>query len=57
MDSNGLDLLENCLKIDHMERISAKDALKHRYFAKVRKRSGCELGSQSLNVAASCDNA
>uniref|UniRef100_A0AAR5P8R7 Casein kinase II subunit alpha n=1 Tax=Dendroctonus ponderosae TaxID=77166 RepID=A0AAR5P8R7_DENPD len=57
VDSNGLDLLENCLKIDHMERISAKEALKHKYFAKVRKRSGCELGNQSLHVAASCDNA
>ncbi|KAL1516803.1 hypothetical protein ABEB36_000658 [Hypothenemus hampei] len=37
VDSIAFDLLENCLKIDHMERISAKEALKHKYFAKARK--------------------
>lgn len=55
VDSNAFDLLENCLKIDHMERISAKEALRHKYFAKTRKRSGFEIGATSQQaVADSC---
>ncbi|XP_050300579.1 casein kinase II subunit alpha-like isoform X2 [Anthonomus grandis grandis] len=51
VDSNAFDLLESCLKIDHMERISAKDAMRHRYFAKVRRRNSFEMSSQNMTTA------
>ncbi|XP_030765888.1 casein kinase II subunit alpha-like isoform X1 [Sitophilus oryzae] len=45
VDSDAFDLLENCLKIDHMDRISAREAMRHKYFAKVRRRSSFEVPS------------
>ncbi|XP_060535974.1 casein kinase II subunit alpha-like isoform X2 [Cylas formicarius] len=53
VDKNGLDLLDSLLKIDHMERITARDAMQHKYFAKVRRRATLESGDASRN-AASC---
>ena len=32
LDANGYDLLKQCLSLDPMKRISAKDALDHKYF-------------------------
>jgi len=55
VDSNAFDLLENCLKIDHTERITAKEAMKHKYFSKTRRRSAYELGNASVNVTEDCD--
>ncbi|KAF7263979.1 casein kinase II subunit alpha-like isoform X2 [Rhynchophorus ferrugineus] len=45
VDSDALDLLDNCLKIDHMERISAREAMQHRYFSKVRRRAASQDAS------------
>lgn len=33
----AIDLLENMLRYDHMTRISAKEALEHKYFLHVRE--------------------
>ncbi|KAJ8924982.1 hypothetical protein NQ315_001147 [Exocentrus adspersus] len=35
---HAINLLESLLKIDHMERISAREALSHKYFAPVRRK-------------------
>jgi serine/threonine protein kinase len=35
LDEDGLDLLEKMLKCDPNERITAKDAMKHKYLADV----------------------
>ncbi|XP_066140024.1 casein kinase II subunit alpha-like isoform X2 [Euwallacea fornicatus] len=58
IDNDALDLLENCLRIDHMQRISAPDALKHNYFAKVEKQKVAECSTQSAateEAQESCD--
>nr|CAI5858576.1 unnamed protein product [Callosobruchus analis] len=39
MTDDAKHLLESMLKIDHMERITARDALKHPYFVGVRRKS------------------
>ncbi|CAG9857754.1 unnamed protein product [Phyllotreta striolata] len=38
INDHSLHLLENLLRIDHAERISARDALNHKYFAPVRRK-------------------
>ncbi|CAH1132462.1 unnamed protein product [Ceutorhynchus assimilis] len=50
VDTAAFDLLESCLKIDHMERISAKEALAHQYFAKVRRRANVEGPSATCTL-------
>ncbi|XP_018564072.1 casein kinase II subunit alpha isoform X1 [Anoplophora glabripennis] len=35
---HAINLLESLLKIDHMERISAREALNHKYFSPVRRK-------------------
>lgn len=38
VNDEALDLLESLLKIDHMERITAREALNHKYFIAVRRK-------------------
>ncbi|CAG9818765.1 unnamed protein product [Phaedon cochleariae] len=38
VDEHALELLENLLKIDHMERITAREALNHKYFSPVKRK-------------------
>lgn len=38
INDQALDLLESMLKIDHMERITAREALNHKYFTPVRRK-------------------
>lgn len=38
VNDEALDLLESLLKIDHMERVTAREALNHKYFVPVRRK-------------------
>ena len=40
VDERAFDLLSKMLKIDHIERISASEALQHPYFEPIRKMIG-----------------
>ncbi|CAM9883970.1 unnamed protein product [Choristocarpus tenellus] len=47
IDKDGLDLLDQMLCYDHQERISARDALKHRFFDPMRgSASNIELSTR-----------
>lgn len=49
VNDEAIDLLESLLKIDHMERITAREALNHKYFSSVRRKSTNKSTSSMLN--------
>lgn len=43
----AIDLLESMLRIDHMERITAREALAHRYFSSLKRRGPSRSSASS----------
>ncbi|KAJ8963764.1 hypothetical protein NQ314_005397 [Rhamnusium bicolor] len=50
---HAINLLESLLRIDHMERISAREALNHKYFSHIRRKIHCKSPSLLNNVLSS----
>ncbi|KAJ8975901.1 hypothetical protein NQ317_011372 [Molorchus minor] len=45
----ALHLLESLLRIDHMERITAREALNHKYFSSIRRKMHCKSPGTVVN--------
>lgn len=53
-NAEAIDFLDKLLRYDHQERLTAKEAMAHEYFAPVRKEHEAKAAA---NAAASADNA
>lgn len=56
---DAIDLLDKLLRYDHQERLTAKEAMEHEYFAQIRRARGeCTSGTAAANNVSreACNN-